>query len=282
MFEHILVPVDGSHDSLIALEQAIEIAQEEQGTIYGLFVADSRIIEAPYWAAVPPDEPYPEANAEKTQTALKVGKLVSERGREVLADLEDRCIEANVDSNSEYVEGVPDHVILDRARHSDLIVMGRHGEGGHWVGPQLGSTFETVVRHSTAPILATQAEPRHITRILLAYDGSPRADDAMQIAAGFAQRHNDAIVLLTVDDDRPGRRQDFEKAKHWLAQQDITAKAFYLEGHASEMILDTAREEDCNLIAIGAYGHSHFIETFYGSTVDEVVHRAICPVLICH
>ena len=281
MFDHILVPIDGSTDSWIALEQAIEIAQEENSIIQGLFVADVRLIEAPYWSAVPPDKANPEVDPTKMQIALKVGRLVSERGQEVLAELDERCEKANVPSNTEYVEGVVDRIILDRARHSDLVVMGRRGEGGHWAGPQLGSTFETVIRHSTTPVLAAQAEPRRISRILIAYDGSKSADDAMQVAINFAHKRGDDIVLLTVDDDRLGRQQNFADAKQWLSQHGLTGKAFFREGHVTEVILDTVREEDCDLIAMGAYGHNHFIETFFGSTVDEVVHRAICPVLIC-
>jgi nucleotide-binding universal stress UspA family protein len=281
MFDHILVPIDGSTDSWIALEQAIDIAQEENGLIQGLFVADVRLIEAPYWSAAPPDEANPEVDPTRTQIALKVGRLVSERGQEILAKLDERCAEANIYSTTEYVEGVADRVILDRARRSDLVVLGRRGEGGHWAGPQLGSTFETVVRHAAAPVLAAQAEPRRISRILIAYDGSRSANEALQVAANFAHRHGDDVVLLTVDDDRQGRRQHFANAKQTLAEQGLTGKVFFHEGHAAEVILNTAREEDCDLIAMGAYGHSHFIETFFGSTVDEVVHRAICPVLVC-
>ena len=104
MFGHILVPIDGSTDSWIALEQAIEIAQEENSMIHGLFVADTRLIEAPYWSAAPPDEANPEVDPVKTQIALKVGKLVSERGQEILAELDERCGKANVYSTTEYVE----------------------------------------------------------------------------------------------------------------------------------------------------------------------------------
>ncbi|HID34944.1 MAG TPA: universal stress protein [Anaerolineae bacterium] len=33
---------------------------------------------------------------------------------------------------------------------------------------------------------------------------------------------------------------------------------------------------------IGAYGHDRFLEIVYGSTVNEVAHQAIAPVLIRH
>ncbi|NOZ70835.1 MAG: universal stress protein [Chloroflexi bacterium] len=281
MFEHILVPVDGSDDSWSALEQAIKIAAHGKSDIHGLFVADVRLIDAPYWAA-PQDGAFPGITSTMTMTALEVGRLVSERGQEVLAQLERRCERAHVKCTTEYVEGVADHVILDRGRRCDLIVLGRRGESRRWAGPQLGSTFESVVRHSVTPVLAAQSVPYEITRILVAYDGSKKAADALQIAAKLAKERKAELILLTADDGQPGRQEDFAAAKQQLAEEKAEAVALFREGHAAATILTTAREETCDLIVLGAYGHSRFLETFFGSTVDEVVHRAICPVLICH
>lgn len=280
MLEHLLLPIDGSSDSWIALEQALDIARRQHSTVHCLFVADVRLIEAPYWLAAPPDDPNPAIDPTSTTMALQVGKRISERGQQVLAEAEQRCQQAHVACEREYVEGIPEQVILDRAQHADLVVLGRHGEGARWAGPQLGSTFEAVIRHAGTPVLAAQAEARALNRILLAYDGSQRADDAMEMAVQLAQAHEGELILLTVDDGRPGRRQEFNQARQWLAQHGMVAKALFLKGHAAETILDTARTEACDLIVLGAYGHSRFLETFFGSTVDEVVHRAICPVLI--
>ena len=284
MFEKILTPVDGSPDAWVALDQSIELAREHNSTIHVLFVADSKLIEAPYWLASMPGSMVVEANPalpQAGQVAVETGKLLAEHGQQVLADAQARCDAAGVPCKTEYVEGVVPNVILERARDADLMVIGRRGEGAEWAGPQLGSVLETVVRHAQTPVLVTQAEMRPIKRILVAFDGSDRAVDALEIAAGMASGKDRSIVLLTVDDGHAKRREAWELGKALLAKQGLTATYLFGVGHATEEILKAAKNEECDLIALGSHGHSHFMEIFFGSTVDEVLHRAISPVLIC-
>ena len=282
MFKHILVPVDGSEDAWVALSQAIEIAQEEESTIQALFVADSRIIEAPYWTAAPPDDPIPSGDKSKVELALTIGEMIANFGEKVLEEAQRRCQEAQVPCETTYEIDAVVNVILDRAAHADLVVLGRHGQGAIYAGPHLGSVFEAVVRHAPCPVLATQAEVMPILKILVAYDGSERAKDALHIAARLAQSQNRDLVYLVVNDGRPDRLEIFAEGKTWLEKHHIPAKTRYEEGEPAETILEVAREEKVTLIVMGAYGHSRFLEIFFGSTVDEVVHQAIVPVMICH
>lgn len=282
MFEHILVLVDGSDDSWIALDQAIEIAKEENSTIHGLFVADVRLIEAPYWTAMSPDARALDIDPALTRLAVEARKRLKERSEGVLTQLAKRCQQAGVPHQTEYIEGIVSRIILDRAGQADLIVMGRHGEGARWAGPLLGSTFEAVVRHAPVPVLATtQAEAHPTTRLLVAFDGSDRAQDGLNIAARLAAERDLPIVLLTVDDGHPGREQAHKLAADLLRGQNLVVTPLFWKGHPAEQILRATRVEDCDLIVMGAYGHSKFLETFFGSTVDEVMRGATCPVLIC-
>lgn len=281
MFEHILVPIDGSDDGWIALDQAIELAKEENGSIHGLFVADMRLVEAPYFIAMYAYSPMPSFDPTMAQVAMEASKRLKERGDQILAQLADRCRQAGVPCQTEQAEGVISWIILDRARQADLIVLGRHGEGAHWAGPLLGSTFEAVVRHAPVPVLATQAEARPITRILIAFDGSNRARDALDVAAHLAAERNRSIVLLTVDDGHPGREQAHRLGEDLLRERGVPADPLFWKGHPAEEILRAARVENCDLIVMGAYGHSRFLEVFFGSTVDEVMRGATTPLLIC-
>jgi nucleotide-binding universal stress UspA family protein len=282
MFKHILVPVDGSEDAWVALAQAIEIAQEEESTIQALFVADSRIIEAPYWTAAPPDEPLPAGDESKVELALTIGEMIAGYGEKALTEAARRCQEAQVPCETKSEVGVVVNVILEEASHADLLVLGRHGQGAIYAGPHLGSVFEAVVRHAPCPVLATQAEITPILKILVAYDGSDRAKDALHIGARLAQSQNRDMILLVVQDGRPERVNAFAEAKDWLEEHNIPAKTLFEDGEPAETILRVAREENASLIVMGSYGHSRFLEIFFGSTVDEVVHQAITPVMICH
>lgn len=281
MFNHILAPVDGSADASVALDHAIEIAHEEAGQIHALFVADSRLIEATYRRASMPEIMVAETDSTLTQAAVVASRRLAEYGAATLADAKDRCRTAGVACETEYVTGIVANVILKRTADADLVVVGRRGEGAEWAGPQLGSVLESIVRFAQAPVLAVQAEIRPIKRILVAFDGSERAVDVLKIAAEMASRKQRALIVLTVDDGVGGRHQAWKMGKEMLADRGQKATHLFVTGHATAEILRLATNEMCDLIALGSYGHGHFVEIVFGSTVDEVLHRAVSPVLIC-
>ncbi len=282
MFKHILVPIDGSDDGWAALAQAIELAREEESTIQALFVADSRIIEAPYWTAAPPDEPLPAGDGDKASLAIAIGETIAEFGDKALAQARSQCEKAGVPCETRYEIGAVTNTILEAAAHADLLVLGRHGQGAVWAGPHLGSVFEAVVRHAPCPVMATQAEMRPILKILVAYDGSERGKDALRIGARLVRSHDRDMVVLVVNDGHPHTQKALDEVRNWLKLNEVPAKVMFEEGAPAETILRVAREEDVSLIIIGAYGHSRFLEIFFGRTVNEVVHQAIVPVMICH
>lgn len=282
MFTKILVPVDGSEDSWAALAQALEIAKEENSTIYGLFVADVRLIEAPYFTTSSMDLGMPAVAPGSMELALEAGRRLSERGHAILKGMHARCQESGVACHPEYAEGVISQTIIDRAKGVDLVAMGRHGENARWAGPMFGSVFEAVVRHAAAPVLAAQAEVHPIKRILVAYDDSDAAKEALQIAVDLVKEREDrSLVLLTVDDGRRQREQQHERAKTSLREMGIHFHALFWDGQVAEQILSTARVESCDLIVMGAYGHTHFMEMLFGSTADEAMRGAICPLILC-
>ncbi len=281
MFTRILVPIDGSSDSWSALAQAIEIVPKEQGVIHVLFVADARLIDASFWNAFPTDDPLPEVDPALLQLALDVGKQLSRQGKAVLERAEQHCQDNNISCQTEYAEGVVSQIILDRAKTADLAVMGRRGVGSKWAGPLLGSTFEAIIRRSPAPVLAAQAEAYPVHHVLVAYDGSNRSQDALRIAVDLVQEKGASLTFLTVDDGRRKRKEIYSQGLAFLHERDLEAKELFRIGDPTEQILQVAREEKVDLIAIGAYGHQHYLDVFYGNTADGVIRGATCPVLIC-
>ncbi len=282
MFTKMLVPVDGSEDGWAALAQAIKLAKEENSTIHGLFVADVRLIEAPYYLETAVDMGMSPIDSTAMATALETGKRLSKYGHTILQQLIDQCQQNNITCETEYAEGVISQTIIERAKDVDLIVMGRQGEGSRWAGPMFGSVFEAVVRHAPVPVMAAQAEVRPLKRILLAYDGSDISNQAMQVAISLMKEQADrSLLFLTVEDGHRHRDQQHKRGSIALRKAGVHFHDLLLEGHTAETILTVARENNVDLIIMGAYGHTHFMEMLFGSTANEVVRGAICPLILC-
>ena len=282
MFKKILVPIDGSDHAWAALDQAIAIALEENSAIHALFIIDARLLEAPYYVGTDPTELYPDINPMLTAQVMETDKQLHARGNETLEQVKARCQEAGVACEAELGEDIVPNLILKRAKEADLIVMGERGAGAKWAGPLLGSTFEAVVRNAPTPVLATRDKPRSLRRLLVAFDGSERSWDALEIGEHLISEQQRELLLLTVDDGHVGREEAFQQAVDKLAARGIEVPHRLVEGdHPAQKIIETAEQEEIDLIIMGAYGHSHFLKIFFGSTVDDVLHSAPCPILIC-
>jgi nucleotide-binding universal stress UspA family protein len=90
-----------------------------------------------------------------------------------------------------------------------------------------------------------------------------------------------ALTVLTVSEGRRTSRDTLEQAVGYLQQHSIAAQAIFQRDRVSRSILRVAEESGCDLLIMGGTGYSPFRELFVRSTVDHVLRRAPCPVLIC-
>jgi len=147
MYQHILVPVDGSQTSDLALREAIKLR--------GSGNAELRIVQIV-------EEVTPLLDVELLNVdALR--EAVREAGRLILAKAEIIARAAGVPATTRLVEARPGariaNVIADEARAwpADLIVIGTHGRRGldHLL---LGSVAEGVIRIAPAPVLLVRGK----------------------------------------------------------------------------------------------------------------------------
>lgn len=139
MYDHILLPTDGSEETEPAVEQAIDLADRYSASLHILYVVDK--------TALTPD----------MDVSLMYEEL-EEMGQSIVADLTDRAEQAGVtDAVGAVLYGAPHEEIIEYAdEHGvDLIVMGTHGRTGldRYI---LGSVAEKVVRLSEVSVLTTR------------------------------------------------------------------------------------------------------------------------------
>lgn len=141
MFKRILVPVDGSDQSLQAVRIAVSI-----GSQYGSKVHLLHVITPPTGNTPGPDVPPTFMNI-----ALKQWEKM---GRTVLEKAYQECQADHVTISVELDWGTPARVICDKAREGnyDLIVIGSRGLGS-LTGLILGSVSDRVSHLAPCPVL---------------------------------------------------------------------------------------------------------------------------------
>ncbi|WP_121823083.1 universal stress protein [Halostella salina] len=136
MYDHILVPTDGSEGSRRAIEHAVAVADEVDATVHALFVVDATEYRALGGAAL---------------------ETIETSGREGLAAVEKAAERADVEVETEVRRGEVDSEILAAVTDTDAdaIVMGTHGRTG-LDRVLLGSVTERVVREATVPVITVR------------------------------------------------------------------------------------------------------------------------------
>jgi nucleotide-binding universal stress UspA family protein len=232
-----------------ALDQAIEIARREQARVVGFHAPDS---DAP-------------ADLEKA--------------RAVEAEFNRRCEDAGLEGKLVFQVGQVARHIAERSWWVDLIVLSRSYATASQPQTHLASGLRTILRTCARPVLTVPGPASPLARALLAYDGSPRAEEALFVATYLAERWAMPLVVLTVETGRvkPGTHK---RAQDYMAEHQAPATFVQQRGPVVPEILIVAEEHACDWIITGSYGPNLF-EAARDSTVDDLLRTSTKPVLIC-
>ena len=289
----ILCPIDFSETSRHALEHALAIARWYDSEIVALHVVDLPLLP-----------PLPILSAAVGDPVVVQEQDHRRRAEEALhAWLEPH--RPGVRADVLIGQGRPAAIVLDtaRSRQSDLIVMGTHGLGG-FERFMLGSVTEKVLRRATCPVMtvppASQTAARvPYTRLVCPVDFSDSSTAALQFAFSMAKEADASLTILHVfewppDDDPLTQRFDVpayrraleeeargrlealvpDEVKVWCRPSTKVA-----HGKPYREILQVAEGEGADLIVIGVHGRNALDLAVFGSTTNQVVRRASCPVL---
>jgi nucleotide-binding universal stress UspA family protein len=276
MIKQILVGVDTSAHSQVAQAYAFYLARRLGAALIGLHVVDIVSIEGSYFNDISGAiglEPYLDFSS-------KMRAVLHERGRSVLDEFARTARGKGLSVETVLEVGIVANQICERARAADLVTIGHRGVNERFSTGLLGSTAESVARKSPRPLLVCPRRWREIHRPVLAYDGSERAAGAMRLAAEICTELKLPLTVITVARDLKLGEKTLAEARAFLQPHFVAADFKLIPGHAHEGIIGFIRDYDADLLFIGAYGHSRFIEMVLGSNTEYVMRNAPCPVFL--
>jgi nucleotide-binding universal stress UspA family protein len=118
-----------------------------------------------------------------------------------------------------------------------------------------------------------------LNRILIPVDNDPEPSPALEVAAGLIHALSSATVdihLLHIGDPahQPSLRLPGEEKANWIWKNST--------GSVLTGILDEAREQNADLIVMTTSGRHGLLDALRGSTTEQVLEHAPCPVLAVH
>jgi nucleotide-binding universal stress UspA family protein len=271
---NVLVPVDFSPPSTLAVDYGVALARSFRATLTLLHV-----VEYPSMAVDP---------GQCDADALKLSELL---GSEDKGDLDVRTV-VKVGEVHEQIQSTLREV------NADFIVLGTHGRsllGRAFVG----SVTQKMLRKLHVPVLTVchVTGPLKFGRILFAVDLSAAAQEAFGFALELAEQTRSDLTLLHVV-DYPGlnygvlegdtsvrgeladiARSRLDEMAEQAKKRGINVETLLARGKAAEEILRTAEMTEANLILLAVEQKGFIEKAFLGATAERVVRDAYVPVL---
>ena len=237
----IMVLLTGADDDAAVQAAALGLAVDEAAAVFGLWIG-------------------PRESAERRSRAQ--------------ADFERACSARGVAGQLAFAEGDTLKAVLARAVYVDLVVGAAPPTRQHmgWV--------RSLLNRCPKPLYLLKGSATRSLRPLVAFDGGARSEMAL-FACAYACLRNGALpVVVSVSELGRSSQANLERASAYLRQLGLDADLVQRSGSVVDAILDTAAEHDCDLILLGSYKYTRWLERVTGGVTERVVARSPVPVLI--
>ena len=274
--DEILVPIDFTEQSLIALGQSYNLAKEYNAELVLLYVIeDSHVI--------------PSFMTNKQQTEMK--KNIQKKLDNLATDIEKK---KGVKVDTLIAKGKPYEKIIEVADMlgAIMIIMGHNSRKK--IGVRfIGSNALRVVRESECPVITIKGKHHRegCKNIVLPLDLSKETKDkvrhAIEVAKlGTYQASIRVVSILQSTDEFLVNKltRQLEQVKTYIQKQSVECSAEIIktvkgEDSLAQCILDYAHKVEGDLIIIMTQQETNFTRMFIGSTAQEVVNNSDIPVM---
>ncbi len=250
LFKDILVPLRGDALSWNSLEQALVIAKREEANIHGLHIVDTK------------------------------EKLESPDVLEIQTRFDQKCAEAGVNGRLVIEAGDITKKICERATLNDLIVLQITHPPLSGLGT-LRSSFRTILTNACRPVLGIPQGATTLQHALLAYDGSPRAKEALFVATYAAEMWKTKLTVLTALEGNRVTSNMLDHVRQYLEIHEVEAEYIVSKNGTSEALIHAVEERQIDLVLMGSHGGSFLEHVFIGSALDHMLRESRVPIFVC-
>jgi len=167
-----------------------------------------------------------------------------------------------------------------QGRLADLVVVANSPEGWRL---QYRPILDAALRDTGRPLLVSPQKPWPSIgrRIAIAWNGSIEASRAVSSLLGVIRPGAEVVIMSVEENGAPASTA--KGAADYLRWHGVESDILELEGDArssGDVILDSALDDNRDLLVMGACIHSHVHRVAFGSMTETVLSRAEIPVLM--
>lgn len=273
---HIIIPVDFSDQSVIALRQSYNLAKFSNAEIILLHVIDKALFERLKIISVGKDN---------YEHLLEKG--INDSLNEIAEEARAKGIKVSVkimhgkayEKISELADGFDDSIIIMGTR-ANINFKKRF----------IGTNTLRVVKISPCPVITIHGEQHRdgCKNIILPLDIKKETKDKVSRAIDLAHAFDSMVTLVTVLDTNDEfivnkLTRQMHSVKEILEERNVKCKAEFIKGDdIAKTILNYANKVNADLIMIMTQEEDSLIEYFIGSSAQEIINHSTIPVLSIH
>ena len=270
----ILVPVDYSEQSIIALEQAVNLSKVFDSEIHLLNVINEEFSLSSLFNE--------QDKAEfKKRADAKLKEFIDENSKKFGVNLIPHQVTGKIYNQIAKVADIID---------AQFIVMGTAGSST-LKKKFIGSNALRVVRESHKPVITIKGKHHRkgCQNIILPLDLTKETREKVQKAIEFAKRFGSIIrvvsVLLTNDEFVVNRlTRQLDQVKKYIEESGLDCTAEIVRDtngkqSLSDIVIDYANKSKGDLIMIMTQQEEDFTDFFIGSSAQGIIHESEIPVL---
>ncbi|HQV10235.1 MAG TPA: universal stress protein [Nitrospira sp.] len=280
----VLIATDGSKYGKWATEWVARIPFAEKPEVALLHVTDVEALRAPFMF-----QPVIIGNEPFIQQEIK---RIEARGKTTISEAKAQMAALKLKGKVMSERGPAGPTILDQApRRDGIVAIGSRGLDA-LDRLMLGSISTQVTLHAPCSVLVVKEEPRPVSRILFAADGSKASEKALRFLLTKLQPEAreglepiDVVVMhampfLKYPELKEAGARLVEQCANKLIKAGYVVDEVVQLGKPAEEILKVASKKKVDLIVTGAKGMGAVARFLLGSVSTKVVQHSTCSVLV--
>lgn len=274
MLKSILLYLENPEQAESVIQLGVSFARETQARVRGLTLVDTRGFDAAqdsesaiYLSMAHSRHTYTECVHEGTRAALSQA-----------------CLQARLNFDVRRVAGNPLEIVPAEAQFHDLTIaaLGRADRrlpAGSTANLSPGEMLR-LVQLGVEPLLVLPPGVQAIERVLLVYDGSAAAGQAIRSYLNFGVLRGGDHRLLAVGATEQEARQYLAEMADYCASHCQSLETGYVIGRTKRVLVPYASKWQADLLVLGVGGGHGWIRRWFGQPSIDLVRTLKCGLLV--
>jgi nucleotide-binding universal stress UspA family protein len=273
MMKRILLGLGGTSFTDVAIERAIELANEHGALITGVTVVDTKRLKQ-----VGPVPPGGGAYAEKLRE--KRVEITEQRVEKAIEKFIAKCKESGISNQIKRETGDPFETMIAYARYNDVTIFGLKSlfDYGFTVEPR--DALIRLVSQGVRPIIAVSPEFRSIRRVLIAYSGSMESAKAMRRYVQFNPWEDARLRVVHFGKGGNDTEQLLEDAAEYCRDHGFITETELVDNSPKDHLIEYAQQNEMDLIVMGNSIRNLLFRHLLGDTVLNAIRQSDRPLFL--